>query len=257
MKSVLIEKRFCGPPTSANGGYVCGLLATHIDGNAEITLRAPPPLLQRLAIVISEHGVELRNDETTFATGRSVSIDVPEIPSVNFSEAQDAVRRTPYDESSHKLPMCFVCGPARAHGDGLRILAGPLSPRPDRKPGTFAASWVPYSNLASNDGAVAGEFVWAALDCPTGYAGLGAHHLGMTGAETILLGRMSARIERRPHPGDPCIIVAWPTGRDGRKLFANGALVGSDGELLAVTQATWLLVDREVQLGKDRAPAAA
>src|SRR5215472_8325674 len=58
MKSVLIEKRFCGPPTSANGGYVCGLLATHIDGNAEITLRAPPPLLQRLAIVISEHGVE-------------------------------------------------------------------------------------------------------------------------------------------------------------------------------------------------------
>src|SRR5438552_14612416 len=44
MRSVVIERRFCGPPNSANGGYVCGLLAAHIDGNAEITLLAPPPL---------------------------------------------------------------------------------------------------------------------------------------------------------------------------------------------------------------------
>jgi hypothetical protein len=51
MKSVVIEKRFCGPPKSANGGYICGLLAAHIDGHAEITLLAPPPLDQRLDIV--------------------------------------------------------------------------------------------------------------------------------------------------------------------------------------------------------------
>ena len=44
MKFVAIEKRFCGPPKSANGGYVCGLLASYIDGDAEITLLAPPPL---------------------------------------------------------------------------------------------------------------------------------------------------------------------------------------------------------------------
>ena len=249
MKSVVIENRFCGPPNSANGGYVCGLLAAHIHGDAEITLRAPPPLGQRLAIVASEHGVELRKDETTLATGRIVHIDVAEIPIVNFSEAEDAVRRTPYDESSHKLPMCFVCGPARAHGDGLRILAGPLA-RPDLKMGTFAATWVPYSNLASGDGVVADEFIWAALDCPTGYAALGAQHLGMTGVETILLGRMRARIEKRPRPGDPCIIVAWPTDRDGRKLFASSALLSSNGEFLAVAQAIWLLVDRRTQLGE-------
>ena len=72
----------------------------------------------------------------------------------------------------------------------------------------------------------------------------------MTGAETILLGRMSARIERRPCPGDECIIVAWPTGRDGRKLFASSALLSSDGKFLAAAQATWLLVDRRVQLGE-------
>ena len=44
MTSVVIEKRFCGPPNSGNAGYVCGMLARHITGAAEVTLRAPPPL---------------------------------------------------------------------------------------------------------------------------------------------------------------------------------------------------------------------
>jgi hypothetical protein len=249
MKSVVIEKRFCGPPNSANGGYVCGLLAAHIDGDAEITLLAPPPLGQRLEIVAGERGMELRKEGTTLAMGRSVRFDVPEIPIVDFHQAQDAVRRSPFDASRHPLPMCFVCGPARVERDGLRIIPGLLTPRPDHMIGTFAAPWVPYANLAGEDGAVAGEFVWAALDCPTGFAGVDAQHLGMTGTETILLGRMRARIERRPYPGDQCIIVAWPTGKDGRKLFANSALLSSNGELLAIAQATWLLVDRQVQLG--------
>ncbi len=164
---------------------------------------------------------ELAADEVLIDVhAASVSyMDYLMIPIVNFSEAQDAVRRSPYDQDRHPLPMCFVCGPARVHGDGLRIIPGALPPRPDYKTGTFAAPRVPYPNLTGEDGAVAGEFVWAALDCPTGFAGVGAQHLGMTGAETILLGRMSARIERRPYPGDQCIIVAWPTGRDGRKLL--------------------------------------
>src|SRR5262249_2136906 len=133
---------------------------------------------------------------------------------------------------------------------GLRIIPSPLPRCPNGETGTIAAPWVPASNLASEDGAVAGEFVWAALDCPTGFAAGGAQHLGMTGAEAMLLGRMSARIERRPHPGEQCVIVAWATGRDGRKLFARSALVSSRGKILAVAHATWLVVDRQVQLGE-------
>ena len=248
MNSVVIAQRFCGPPQSGNGGYVCGLLAAHIDGSAEISLLAPPPLDQPLDIVASDHGVELRKEETTLATGRACHIDVPDIPVVSFGEARDAAGSS-YDESRHPLPMCFVCGPARADGDGLRIIPGPL-PRPDCKTGTLAAPWVPYANLADQDGTVAGAFIWAALDCPTGFAAVRAQHFGMTGTETILLGRMSARIERRPSPGDRCIIVAWPTGREGRKLFANSALLSSDGKLLAVARTTWLQVDRKVLLGE-------
>jgi hypothetical protein len=249
MKSVVIEQRFCGPPKSANGGYVCGLLAAHIDGDAEITLRAPPPLGLQLDIATNEHGVELRHGETLLATARSVAIAMPDIPLVDFGEAEDAARRSPDDDSRHPLPMCFVCGPARADGDGLRINPGPMPARAGRTPGTLAAPWVPDPNLAATDGAVAGEFVWAALDCPSGFAGVRAQHLGMTGTEPILLGRMSGRIARRPRPLDRCMLVAWPTGRDGRKLFANSALLTSDGQLLAVAQATWLVVERQVQLG--------
>jgi len=250
MKSVVIEKRFCGPPNSGNGGYVCGLLAAHIDGDAEVTLLAPPPLGQRLEIVAGERGVELKKEATTLAKGRSVRLDIPEIPAVDFAEAQDAVQRSPFDASRHQLPMCFVCGPARREGDGLRIIPRPLPSRPSCTSGTLAAPWVPYADLAGEDGAVASEFIWAALDCPSGFAGVGARHLGLTGEETILLGRMSARIEKRPSPGDRCVIVAWPTGKDGRKLFASSALLGADGELLAAAQATWILVDRQVMLGE-------
>ena len=249
MKSVMIDQRFCGPPNSANGGYVCGLLAAHIDGDAEITLRAPPPLGRKLDVAENEHGVELRHGETLLATARSVSIAMPDIPPANFAEAEHAARRSPYDKSRHPLPMCFVCGPARVDGDGLRINPGPLPPQPGRTAGALAAPWVPAPNLAAADGAVAGEFVWAALDCPSGFAGVRAQHLGMTGTEPILLGRMSGRIVQRPHPLDRCILVAWPTGRDGRKLFANSALLDPDGQMLAIALTTWIVVDRQVMLG--------
>ena len=41
---ITIAKRFCGPPRSGNGGYVCGSLAAFVEGTAEVTLRRPPPL---------------------------------------------------------------------------------------------------------------------------------------------------------------------------------------------------------------------
>ena len=74
MQWIMIEKRFCGPPNSANGGHVCGLLAAHIDGSAEISLRAPPPLGQRLGIVASaDGGVELR-DSAAYGRRRGLPI---------------------------------------------------------------------------------------------------------------------------------------------------------------------------------------
>jgi hypothetical protein len=248
MPSIIVARRFRGPPDSANGGYVCGLLAKAMGGDAEITLRAPPPLDMPLGLVRGEGGVELFRADTLLATARPASVDVPDIPAMTFGDAEEAARHTPYDEGTHSLPGCFVCGPGRAPGDGLRIHAGP-APRCDHaKPGLFAASWIPHASLVDG-GRIAQEFIWAALDCPTGYACMFAGHLGMTGDETIRLGRMSARIEERPSGGEGCVIVAWPTGREGRKLFADSALLGEDGRLLAAARTTWISLDQDMRPG--------
>jgi len=251
MVSLVIDRRFRGPPNSGNGGYVCGCLARHIAGDAEVTLRAPPPLERPLDVLTASDGtIELRENDKLLATASATRIDARDIPEVSYEAAEEAVARTPYDERTHDLPTCFVCGPARGHGDGLRIFAGPLQAGAvPGKPVVFAASWIPHGSLSGADGHVASEFVWAALDCPTGYCSVGARHLGLKGNETALLGRMAARIERRPRPGDRCVVVAWPTGRDGRKLFADSALLSSEQDVLAIARTTWLLVDRQVQLG--------
>jgi hypothetical protein len=39
---VVIDRRYCGPKNSANGGYAAGVFARVIDGPAEVTLKAPP-----------------------------------------------------------------------------------------------------------------------------------------------------------------------------------------------------------------------
>ncbi|WP_349644185.1 hypothetical protein [Bradyrhizobium sp. SUTN9-2] len=216
-----------------------------------MTLRAPPPLERSLDVLTgADGGIELRENGKLLATARATDIDVLDVPRVSYEAAEEAAGRTPYEEQTHNLPTCFVCGPARGHGDGLRIFAGPLQAGAvPGKPVVFAASWVPHGSLSGADGHVAPEFVWAALDCPTGYCSVGARHLGLKGDETALLGRMAARIERRPRPGDRCAVVAWPTGREGRKLFAESALLDAEQEVLATARATWLLVDRQVQLG--------
>jgi len=250
MPSITIDRRFRGPPNSGNGGYVCGLLAAHIGGSAEITLRAPPPLGRSLDVVASTRGgMDLRDGERILATGLPTPVEFSEIPTASYAEAQEAVHCTPFNESDHLLPTCFVCGPARDLGDGLRIFAGPLAVRAGRRAGVFAASWVPYANLAGDDGCVAAEFVWAVLDCPTAYAGLGTGYWRLRPVDPVLLGRMSARIDKRPKPGERCIIVAWPTGRDGRKLYASSALLGMDGGVMAFAETTWLSVDRQIQHG--------
>jgi hypothetical protein len=44
MATPCIDRRFCGPRGSGNGGYTAGRLGALIGDPAEITLRRPPPL---------------------------------------------------------------------------------------------------------------------------------------------------------------------------------------------------------------------
>ncbi len=251
MTSVIIDKRYCGPPNSGNGGYVCGRLARHIPGGAEITLRAPPPLDKRLDVVAADDGAwELRDGAAVVATGRPARLAFSLLETASFDEASAAGLLTPIKPHEHPLPTCFVCGPARAQGDGLRIFAGPLGRQSWNASVVYAATWTPDQSLAAEDGLIASEFLWSALDCPTGYATSLDRESGSLDRTPILLGRMSARIDARPLPGERCVITAWEIGRDGRKRVAEAAVYGEAGALLAVARATWIAVDGEVQLGR-------
>ena len=177
MEQLTIEARFNGPDASANGGYTCGRIAEHLGGRAEVTLRMPPPLERPLAVERDDERLLVRDGELVVAEAvpATVELDVPVPPSWEAAEAASA--RYP-GLVEHAFPRCFVCGPTREPGDGLRIFAGPLGD------GLFAATWTPNE--------VARELVWAALDCP------GAIAVGFPERGETLLGRFAVAIERLP-----------------------------------------------------------
>jgi hypothetical protein len=216
-----IDPRFNGPPGSANGGYTCGLLAEFLGGRAEVTLRRPPPIGRPLRVENVDAGVRLfdGDDLVAEAVPAEPHVDPPE--PVDLETAEHAATRYPGFER-HAFPTCFVCGPARAEGDGLRIFAGPVEGRD-----LFASPWTAPP-------AVDRTLVWAALDCP------GAIAVGFPDRGETLLGRFAVRVDRVPEPGERCVVVAWPLGEDGRKLYAGTALFSADGEPLAVARATWI-----------------
>lgn len=228
-----IRNRFCGPPESGNGGYICGMMAAYMDGPVTVTLRRPPPLDTPLDIVsTAEGGIELHDDGGMLVECRSGYLDfeVPEPPSL----ADATLASMLYDGyRQHSYPGCFVCGPDRGRGDGLRVFAGPCLDCEDSK--IVSAPWIPDDTLCAADGRIASQFLWAALDCP-GYFAMG------TNPEPALLGRMSGEIIDRPRPGDICIVIGWPIGRDGRKMFAGTAIFDAAGKLLGRAKATWITI---------------
>ena len=51
---------------------------------------------------------------------------------------------------------------------------------------------------------------------------------------------MTAEIRRLPEEGEQCVVVSWPLEEDGRKLHAGTALLGAEGEPLALARQTWI-----------------
>lgn len=231
---VTINRRFNGPPDSGNGGYVCGMLARNISGPAQVTLRRPIPLDRPLRLVADADGVErLLDADQTVAEARptTVDLDVPEPPS--FEVATAATQRFRGFEQ-HTFPTCFVCGPDRAEGDGLRLFTGPV---PERE--LVAAPWVPDASLGDAEGVVREEFVWAALDCP------GAFALSLTAPMTpMVLGDLQAQVLKPVHAGRRYVVVGWPRGAEGRKHYAGTAVFDEAGVLHAKAKAIWIALAR-------------
>ena len=216
---LVIERKFRGPTGSANGGYTCGLLASFMHGPAEVTLRVPPPL-ERPLEVVTDGPLELRDGEQLVAEAVATELDVDVPEPISYLDASAA--ELPDGDRESVFPECFVCGWKRE--DGLRIYAGPVEGRQ-----LVAATWIPREDVISS------EFVWAALDCPGAYA----VEFGQRG--NPVLGRLAGRVEHLPHAGERCVVVGWPLGEEGRKLYAGTALFGEDGRLLGAARATWIV----------------
>ena len=249
METITISRRFRGTQNTGQGGYVCGMLACRISGAAEVTLRAPPPLETELVLSSLEQacGSYVRTQQT-IAIGRAITLDIDRPERATYAEAAAAEKRTPIKPNGHPFPMCFGCGSDRAVGDGLRLYAGPLVPRKDR--GAFAVPWMPDPSLAAVDGLIAPEFVWSALECPAAHVWVYDENTGGNSGLAFVLGRLSLRIDRRPRPGEQCIVTSWRSGSEGRRMIADMALFGEDESVLAVGRAILFVVDPEVQFNK-------
>lgn len=175
-------------------------------------------------------GVALLDGEEVVAEARPAELDLDAPPPVDLADAEDASTRFPYLEG-HAFPSCFGCGPQREPGDGLRIFAGPVAGRDD----VYAAPWTPHPSPAGQAGAVDREFVWAALDCSGG-----CRVANPRSTPPVVLGRLTAGIERPVAAGEPHVVVAWPLASDGRKREAGTAVYTAGGELAALARALWI-----------------
>jgi hypothetical protein len=172
----MVPARFNGPPSSGNGGYSAGVFAG--GAAVEVTLRLPPPLDTPLSVV--DRQVRAPDGAVVAELAPAGAIDTA-VPPIGYADAVKA--STGYAGfADHPFPSCFVCGPGRA--DGLRIFPGRL---PDE---TTAAPWTVPADVSR-------PMVWAALDCPGGWAAIAQ-------GRPYVLGRFAVQLNRMPVPGDEC-----------------------------------------------------
>ena len=88
MASVTIERRFCGPPSSANGGYFSGVTAAVAGASVAVRLLRPPPLDVPLEVLERGEGVvELRLGEELIAQTRPNRIASPTLRPPTYVQA--------------------------------------------------------------------------------------------------------------------------------------------------------------------------
>ncbi|WP_433324375.1 hypothetical protein [Spirillospora sp. CA-294931] len=224
---MIIESRFHGPDGSGNGGYVAGLVAGQVAAETvTVALRQPPPLETELWVSVDDergHSVKVWDGDSLVAEGLAGAIVVPPVAPVPFEEAVLAAEKYK-GVDGHPFPRCFVCGPEREVGDGLRISPGVVAE------GVVAAPWVPEEVPES-------AVVWAALDCPGAWS-------DDPQARPAVLGTMTAQVVDVPAAGERCVVMGMTRSREGRKLHAATALYGEDGRLLGRGEQIWIEVSR-------------
>jgi hypothetical protein len=238
--SLTIPARFNGPAQSGNGGVTAGRLALALSMTSpvRVTLMRPPPLDVAMNLAREGETLTARLDGVDIAKAELVAEVGEPVERVEFADAVGAASHYA-GLSGHPFPTCFVCGPDRPLRDGLEVFAGSI----DNDPYRTAAPFVPrpehtadahHSEMGQHIGA---DLVWAALDCPGGWA------INLPERPAVL-GRMTAQVLDVPAVGEHCVIVGVMDGRDGRKAFTRTTAYGADGRELGRAAATWIEIAR-------------
>jgi hypothetical protein len=232
MDTVTIPSRFKGPPKSANGGYVCGLMARRIKGDVAASLKIPPPLDTPIALTESGGTVEMHLDDRLVGRAQAAELDL-EVPAM---PAPLRLGGDPVDAPGRPVKFapfstCFVCGKDRQHPDGLCIHPKQV----EGHEGMVAAPWRLHEGLADAHGLVATEFLWAALDCPGYFA--------CAPGEAALLARLTVSIGAPLRAEGEATVLGWDLSGAGRKRRCGTAIFAPDGSLVARAEGLWVVVD--------------
>ena len=250
MSDLLVPARFCGPPSSGNGGWTSGAMAELVHEHPHdhgqpwpaitVTLRRPPPLDREVPATETDGLVTAADDEGSVADARRSEVSLTEVEAVDAGTARAAETAYP-GWTSHPFPTCFTCGPDRAEGDGLRIFPGPVDDLDGMT--RVAAVWTPHASTAEDWHTYEDDqrrasipCTWAALDCPGGWSADLATY-------PSVLGRMTARIDALPAVGEEHVVVGHFRGREGRKSFTASTLYDADGRVVATAEHVWIRVD--------------
>lgn len=227
-----IDSRFCGPPDSANGGYVGGLLAAALGAStATLSMKAPVPLDQPLKLERQKDSVRLMREATLLATVErdELLLDLPS--PCSFAEAETVAGRC-RGLQNHPFVHDFVSGPARLPGDGLLIAPGPLDAL------RVAAPFRVHPNFCDEDGRLPSAVIWAALDSSSSFALL--EEPAAAAMVPWVLGRLTVTVAGSLRANDAAVIIAWSLGREGRKGHAAVSLHDGQGKAVAWAKALWI-----------------
>lgn len=228
MITLTVPRRFCGPPSSGNGGWTAGALAAHVDAPVvSVSLFAPPPLDVPMAVETEDGGVVASVDGSPVLRAEPATGGLPVVAWVPPADAR-AAEASYAGLVAHPFPTCFSCGTAR--DDGLGIFPGRVADQEGCA--RVAATWTPDESVA----AVLPATTWSALDCVGGWAGDLEERL-------MVLARMTARVDRLPEVGAPHVVVGLGRRTEGRKTFTASALYTAGGDLLGSAEHLWIAVD--------------
>ena len=239
--SFTIDGRFCGPPRSSNGGYFCGMVAEHFNTPVAIRLKAPPPLNAVLTL-------ESEGDQTRITDGcRDIGVALPpkEMPKpspfISLEQARCISEQGRVGSGiNHPFPTCFVCGPHRERGEGMRIFTGPNSDET-----LYAAHWFAEAAWSGDGKTVDARYIWSAMDCPSSGPAF-ATISDPKSTKAYVLGTLEVHIEKSVPVGQDYVITCSLDEDTGKLYKTRVSLYDGQGQHYASGRAIWVQVPRSL-----------